>query len=103
MGDSSWNVLETEIREQLRLISEEVLEGAAEDLQKYAKAISASMILAIQREDPARVAELKAQLRGIAELNRLRAQQGAQSVVWGVLGRTLDVVFNVAIKALMIA
>lgn len=50
-----------------------VVEGAQEDLAAFGEEIAASSIAAAMVGDESRLAELEAQVRGIAEASRLRA------------------------------
>lgn len=91
----NWSALELELKTEIEDVGRILLQGAQSDLTNFARAITASMLVAVQRQDAARLEELKAQLAAIGEVNKLRAIAGMQGVAWKLIGKTLDVVFNV--------
>lgn len=81
MSDSNvnWNLLRDQLGAQLSEGLKGLVEGTATDLQVFAQAIAAEMVLALSTGDDGSVKELKAQLHTIAEINRVRfaaAQEG---------------------------
>lgn len=91
MADSvNWNLLRDQLGAQLAEGLHGLVEGAAGDLQTFANQIAAEMVLALSTGDDGSVRELKAQLRVMAEVNRVRfakAQEGmALKLISAVIG-----------------
>lgn len=73
-----------------------LLEGASEDLQKYGAEIVPSLARSIAEGKENVTIELRAQLRGLAEVHRIRAND----VAWATLEQILTVAMRTA-KALI--
>lgn len=74
-----------------------VLEGAAEDLQTYVAAISDDLAMVVERQDAEDLGEeLLAQLRAVAELQRIRITDAG----WATFQAVIRTVVSTAIAAL---
>jgi cell division protein ZapA (FtsZ GTPase activity inhibitor) len=100
MENVDWEALGKELAVQLKNVVKDLVEGAAADIDKYVREISASLMIAVQRQDAAKMLELKAQLKAVAEINRIRAKQGVQGFAWGALGNVLELTFAMVTMAL---
>lgn len=78
----------------LREAVENLIEGAQEDFENYLRDITAELVVAIRSGDKKMTDELKAQVKALGEINRLRAVNGQWqaveqvfTVAMGVLGQ----------------
>lgn len=76
------------------------LQGAQEDLDRWAFDISESVIAAARTGDKERLKELKAQALGILEVNRLRAVKQADALLERAIDASLEVAFQVSLVLL---
>lgn len=78
----------------------DVIDGAADDVQRFAQSIARDTLMALQEPNVERrtamLEELRAQVRGLAELNRIRVNAAA----WDTVNRILTVATTVAVNVL---
>jgi hypothetical protein len=74
--------LREDLENSLRAGLASVLEGAQTDLQAFAHEISGDMVIAASSGDDDALEELRAQVRALAEANRLRAV----NATWKIAG-----------------
>ena len=78
--------------------AQSLLQGAAGDVKNYVVAIATDMTRALmlptQERREALLRELRAQLRALAEINRIRAEQAA----WETFERVVSVAAGVALQ-----
>jgi len=86
----NWEQLQLQLGQQLAGSLKGLVEGAAGDLQAYATQISAELVLALAADDPSAVRELKAQLKLIAEQNRIAISAERERFVMGLIGATIN-------------
>tara|TARA_R100001086_G_scaffold87122_4_gene42591 strand:+ start:4364 stop:4729 length:366 start_codon:yes stop_codon:yes gene_type:complete len=86
-----WDGLTDSLGGVLRRRLVTVLEGADEDIQKFMVAISADLTRSIREGNEELSDELRAQARGIMEMNRLRLVNAG----WGLLDEVLGTVLGV--------
>lgn len=65
--------------------AKELLEGAAEDVDKFVARIGSVMVSAVAAGDDAMVDEMKGALETLAERNRIRASREAMETLKGVI------------------
>ena len=97
------NSLKTQTAQTLYQAAKGLLEGAAGDLRKYAKEIAEDGISALTLPEPRQtelIQELKAQMRVIAEVNRIRANEAGWKTFEQVLMITLRMVVVTAVSLL---
>jgi len=91
-----WKALGAELSAIVSAEIAGVVDGAADDVVTFAQQVALDATRAIQLGRPELGAEVLAQLRALAELNRLRLV-GAQ---WAVVDRLVGVLVRVGIAAL---
>ncbi len=69
------------------------LEGAQEDLDKWAFDIAESTVRAAQAGDKARLDELRAQALGVLEVSRLRAVKQADALLEEAISASISIAF----------
>lgn len=84
--------LAVEVTEGLR----PVVEGAYDDLKLFGFAIARDMVFAIQTGSDVWQSEIRAQVRAIAEITRIRLNEAQ----WNTAERVLGLVFRTAVGAL---
>ena len=82
------------IRESLEAGLKDLVEGAKEDFNKFILAIQSDMIEAVVAQDEEVMAELRDQLKAVAELNRVRAVNES----WEQAGNIFMSIGRVAMK-----
>lgn len=85
-----WKYLQERLGQQLATSLQGVVQGAAGDLQNFASAISSELVVALASGDENAVRELKAQLRLVAEFNRVRAAEGKEQFMLQLIGVVID-------------
>lgn len=81
----------------------EVLQGSTEDLVNFGNRIAQDIVIAASMRRPALVEELKAQVKLLAEINRLRISQEAQATAVAVIDRMFTALIKVATAAVLLA
>lgn len=85
-----WKYLQDQLGHQLATSLQGLVQGAAADIQTFANAISAELVVALSTGDKNAVRELQAQLRLIAEKNRIKAVQGKEQFVFQLISVALN-------------
>ena len=91
-----WSGLADEVRAALAEALAGLLDGAAEDVRRYVAAIAGDLVRAAATDRPDLVDELRAQLRLIGEINRVRAANAG----WEAVEAVVAAVFRVLIAGL---
>lgn len=91
-----WDSLQRDLTEAVTPILYELIEEGAEDVQKFGAQIAAQMIAAALEGNQDWTEELEAQVRVLAEIQRLRLSQ----LRWRLLTTILKSLFRAAVKAL---
>lgn len=86
----NWDQLRSDLGAQLATSLQGLVEGAAGDIQAYANAISAELVLALSTGNQEAVRELQGQLRVIAEINRVRLAREKESFVLSLIGTAIS-------------
>lgn len=85
-----WKYLQDQLGHQLATGLQGLVEGAASDVQTFANAISAELVVALSTGNKNAVRELQAQLKLIAEKNRVKAAAGKEQFVFQLIGVALN-------------
>lgn len=88
----NWNQLENQLGQQLVGSIKGLVEGAASDIQAYGAQIASEMVLALSSGDESAVVELKAQLKLIAETNRVQIAAERETFVLGIITAAINAV-----------
>lgn len=86
--------------EPLRAALDGVVEGAAEDVEEYATALSVDLAQLAAAGDDAGVAEVQAQARALAETSRLRATSAGWEAFTASVGAVARFLVSAATKTI---
>ena len=95
-GTADWGGLNAELRDVLGDALAGLIDGAADDVDRYVAAIAQDLVRAAANDRPDLVAELRGQLRLIGEINRVRASDAA----WDTAEQIIAAVFRAAVAGL---
>jgi hypothetical protein len=98
MPTVNWDEVRDSLETEIRLLLDEMVDGAEGDLQEYGRVIASDMLHALQANDAMR-RELLHQAEALAEIHRIRAV----GVQWRIIGAGLGAIFNTAFHVLAIA
>lgn len=93
-GKIDFGAIRTELGEVLSEALSDVVEGAAGDLKTFGADIATDMVASIAAGNTAMTNELKAQIRVLGAINKIRASNAA----WGIL----DAVTSIAMRTVQI-
>lgn len=85
----NWDQLRDQLGSQLSTALQGLVEGAAGDVQAYANAIAAELVLALSAGNQEAVRELQGQLRVIAEINRVRLAHEKEQFVLSLISTAI--------------
>lgn len=93
------------VGEELRKVVAELVQGAAGDVREFAFGIGRNMLTIQQEPDAAKrealTAELKSQLKGLAELNRLRINNASWAMFERFFTFTANLIDTLLAKAVL--
>lgn len=95
----NWQQLETQLGQQLVGSLKGLVDGATADIQAYGAQISAELVLALSSGDQSAVNELKAQLKVMAEMQRISIAAERETFVLSLI----SVAINAATSGLLAA
>lgn len=95
----NWQQLETQLGQQLVGGIKGLVDGAAADIQAYGAQIASEMVLALSSGDQSAVNELKAQLKLMAEMQRVQIAAERETFVLSLI----NVALNAATSGLLAA
>lgn len=93
MTDNSvdWDLLKSQVGKQIAASLKGLVDGAASDLQAYGNMIASEMIWAYGTGDQAAIKELKAQLKVLAEMRRVKIAAGRETLVLSIISAIISV------------
>jgi hypothetical protein len=77
MGEVNWEELAKGLGDQATDVLKGLAKGAAEDLQKFGKDIALDLVRCIKENRPEVEAEVKEQMKVLAEINRIKFEGAA--------------------------
>lgn len=95
----NWQQLEDQLGQQIIGGIKGLVDGAAADIQAYGAQIASEMVLALSSGDQSAVNELKAQLKLMAEIQRVQIAAERETIVLSLI----SVAINAATSGLLAA
>lgn len=92
MTATNWTDLRDQLGSALADSFKGLVEGAAADIQAYANAIASDLVLAASTGDERGARHLRAQLKVLAGIHRLRLAEGRDDIIWTVINTALKAV-----------
>lgn len=87
---TKWSQLRDQLGATLADSLQGLLDGAAADLQAYGNAVASDMVLAMSTGDEREMRHLRAQLKVLAGVHRLRLAQERDDLVWAVVNTAMQ-------------
>lgn len=94
-----WAALEAELATLVKQAVVPVLDGAAEDVKKFAELIGKNMVLAIMTGNVRWQEQLRGQLSILAEISRVRSSAAS----WDLAEQVVALIFHAAVSGLKAA
>jgi hypothetical protein len=98
MGEVDWEALAKDLGGEAVSLVKGLAGAAKEDVEKFGVGIGKDMVVAVRTNDESWRGELFAQLRGVAELNRIRLEDSAMTFLENGLAMAVRVA-RMALKA----
>lgn len=86
----NWTQLQIQLGRQLAQSLQGLVEGAAADVTVYAETIAAELVVALSLGDAKAVLELKAQLKLLAEMQRVRIAAEKEQFVLSLISTAIN-------------